>query len=317
MKKRLIFFGTQEWAAKLLDCLVKDGFFEVALVVTQPDQQLGRKKNLMPTPVKQTAMAHGLTVIEPTRLRYPAFLQTLKNINADLALVVAYGRILPQEVISTPLLGTLNVHPSLLPKWRGPSPVQSAIANGDTVSGITIMRIDEQMDHGPILAQKEIQIDSSETFLSFMKKVLDVALMFFVKTLKDYVDGLITAKEQNHAEATVCSMLTRADGRIDWNKRAQEIERMVRAYQPWPGTWTEFIHDKKINRLKILKSHVDTKFTPTYLPGTIFESQKRLLVATGSGILELISVQPEGKAPMTAQAFLSGYAQILGSVLKS
>jgi methionyl-tRNA formyltransferase len=313
--KKLIFFGTQDWAAELLERLVQDDFFDTALVVTQPDQPHGRKKILTPPPVKQTALRFGLHVVQPQKLRESSLINELKRIKADVSLIIAYGRMLPEKMISLPSFGTVNVHPSLLPRWRGPSPVQTAIANGDTVSGVTIMKIDAQMDHGPILAQKKIPIDPLETSETFMKKVIKVSAPLLLETLKQYVKGLIIPTEQNHSQATLCKMLTREDGRIDWNRPAQEIERMIRAYDPWPGAWTTLNRDNRILRVKILDSKIaNVEF---YGPiGTLFSTSGRLFASTANQPLEITSLQPEGKAPMLAQAFLSGYAEALGCVLR-
>ncbi len=313
--KRLIFFGTQDWAGQLLEHLIKDGSFEVALVVTQPDQEVGRKKILTSPPVKQVAIRHGLRVVQPKKLRDPLFMNQLKDLHADMALIIAYGRILPEELLSLYPLGTINVHPSLLPKWRGPSPVQAAIANGDTVSGVTIMKIDSQMDHGPIFAQKEIRITGTETFESFMKKVVETSESLLTSTLKEYVSGSLVPTEQNQTHATICKLLTREDGHLNWNQTASEIERMIRAYHPWPGTWSELIVREKPMRLKVLQVIVSDVVTDKSA-GTLFQSENKLVVATGNGTLEIISLQLEGKEPMRAQAFLSGYAHVLGSALR-
>ncbi len=313
--KRLIFFGTQDWAAVLLEHLIQDDFFEIALVVTQPDQQLGRKKVLTPSPVKQIALRHNLPVAQPMKLRDPVFLDQLESLNADFFLVIAYGRLLPEEIISLPAFGTINVHPSMLPKWRGPSPVQAAIAHGDMVSGVTIMKIDSKMDHGPILAQKEIPIDEAETFETFMKKVVALGKPLLSETLKRYLSVSLTPVQQDHTQATICKLLTREDGHIDWNRSACEIERMIRAYHPWPGTWSELIVRGKPTRLKILKANLSDHRSSAAL-GTLFASENRLYINTNNGTLEITLLQPEGKPPMTASAFLSGYVQMLGGVLQ-
>lgn len=312
--RKIIFFGTQDWSAKLLEHLIQDAFFEVALVVTQPDQTVGRKKILSPPPVKSVAQEAEIPVLQPNRLRDPKFLAQLAAVGANFAVVIAYGRLLPPELIALFPRGIINVHPSLLPLWRGPSPVQAALAHGDAVSGVTIMKIDAQMDHGPLLSQKEIPLSKAETFGSFMEKVVDVSEPLLVETLKKFVQGMIAPLEQSHEKATVCRLLTRDDGHIDWQQPVEQIERMVRAYHPWPGTWTMFKHHQKNIRIKIL-SGVVFSFSSAHPPGTLFEHEGHLLVATSDQAFEIISLQPEGKEPMLGSAFLSGYQELLGSTL--
>ena len=310
----LIFFGTQDWAAKLLEHLIKDGFFKIVGIVTQPDKPVGRKQEFSASPVKEVAVRHGINVLQPQKLTDKAFLSELKSLEPQIALVIAYGRILPQQILDTAPLGFINVHPSLLPLWRGPSPIQTAIAAGNTASGVTIMKIDEQMDHGPILVQAEIPLEKNETPQTFLSKVVDVSGRLFVKTLKDYVNGTIKPKEQDHKHASICKMLTREDGQIDWNETDKVIEQKIRAYQPWPGTWTSLRYNERTLRLKILRaqtSHVES----VRAIGTLFSSDDRLLVGAKNSLLEITSLQPEGKAPMPAKAFLSGYAHLLGSQL--
>lgn len=297
---RIIFFGTQRWSAKLLESVDDDDFFEVVGVVTQPAST--------PSPVKIAALSRGIAVLEHTQLKDASFVDQIKALKPDMALVIAYGKIIPKEILDLVPKGFINVHPSLLPRWRGPSPVQAAIANGDTISGLSIMKIDDQMDHGPILAQREIFIAEDETVETFMEKVLAISRSLLVSSLKLYATDSLPLVDQQHEKATVCKLLNRDDGCIDWTKSASEIERMTRAYDPWPGAWTKFLHRSKLIRLKILKTRVEKEISPTIKHRTIFSVDKRLFVMTGLHVLELLIVQPEGKVPMQAPAFLSGYA---------
>jgi len=313
---RLIFFATQDWAAEILDSLIKETVFDVVAVITQPNRPTGRKQILTASPVKRIALLHHLPVYQPTKLREPEFLRTLKEYNADIAVVMAYGRLLPQELLTLFPNGVLNVHPSLLPKWRGPSPVQATIAAGETVSGVTVMKIDEQMDHGPILSQQSINISTDETTTSFMKKVVDVAGPLLKETLKKYVAGFIHPQPQIETNATYCKLLTRQDGKMNWNDTAAQIDQLVRAHTPWPASWTEGLFHNHTLRLKLLKVHIGFP-TQNHPIGTIFSQDNRLYIATGQGTIEIDEIQPEGKSVLTAKVFLSGYGQILGQVLVS
>lgn len=310
----LIFFGTQEWAGQLLEQVVQDGFFRVVAVVTQPDRPSGRARKPTPSPVKQMALKHGLTVLQPETLADDTILDQLRSLDPRVALVVAFGRLLPKRLLDLVPLGFVNVHPSLLPRWRGPSPVQTALAAGDRVSGVTIMKLDSQMDHGPILAQQRLEIAPLETAESFMRRVADTSESLLLDTLKGYIEGRIVPIEQDHSQATFCKMLEREDGRIDWRDTAEAIERKIRAYQPWPGTWTVVEDEGRALRLKIIEALLskDHSETPS---AHLFAHGQRLFVLTGSGVLEITVLQPEGKPPMPAQAFLSGYGRLLGRPL--
>lgn len=313
---KLIFFGTQDWSADFLELLIQENFFEIVGVVTQPDKPIGRKHILTASPVKKMALKYGLPLFQPPKLNDQSFLDQLKLLEAQLAVVIAYGRILPKPIIDLIPLGFINVHPSLLPRWRGPSPVHAAILAGDTQSGVTIMKIDQHMDHGPVLSQMVLPVESTETPDSFMKKVQDIGGPFFIQTIKNYVNGLIEPKEQQHDQATFCSLLTKEDGRINWNQPAEMIERKIRAYHPWPGTWTQINFRGKEIRLKILKA-VAIKKKSSLQPGTLYADDTHISISTGDGILQVISLQPEGKSPMNEQAFLTGYASALDSKLDS
>lgn len=307
----MLFFGTQDWAAEVLRQMAEDSFFEITHVITQPDQPTGRKQLLTPSPVKQIALAAGLSVLQPTDLKDPSFLRQIKESDAELAIIIAYGRILPEELISITPRGFINVHPSLLPKWRGPSPIQAAIAAGDEKTGISIMLIDTKMDHGPLLAQMEFPLSEDATFINTMKFVEQTAPSFLIKTVKEFVENKLAPQTQNHAEATYCKLLKREDGRIDWNRSAIEIERMVRAYEPWPSAWTTATHEDRTMRFKLLevKAHPDRDSLP---PGTLLRSDDTLFVGTGAGLLQVLSIQPEGKKVLSAQDFLCGYEMLLG-----
>ncbi len=306
---KILFFGTQEWSAEVLRHLIADDFFEIVHVVTQPDQPVGRKHVLTASPVKHVAMNASISILQPTDLKDPMFLRIIKDADAELAVIIAYGRIVPAELLSMTKCGFVNVHPSLLPKWRGPSPIQAAIAAGDEKTGISIMLIDAKMDHGPLLSQTEFSLSQDSSFTNVMENVNQKAPQFLIQTIKDFVSNKITPQPQDHSLATYCKLLKRDDGRIDWNRSAAEIERMVRAYEPWPGSWTMAMLDGRPMRLKLLKvkawEEVQNK-----TPGELFRKENSLFVGTTKGVLELLVIQPEGKKALSVADFLSGYKQM-------
>ncbi len=264
---RIVFFGTSSFAVPILEALLKN--YEVAAVVTQPDAPVGRKKILTPPPVKEfleTRLPNppqpplrkggntpllpplegggkrgGIEILQPTKLS--PILPRLKELAPDLMVVAAYGKIIPQSIIDLPQFGCLNVHPSLLPKYRGPSPIQYTILNGDTETGVTLMKIDREIDHGPILGRFNLLWRLNLQKLraqELEEKLAQLGAELLINTLPKYLAGEIKPQEQDHAKATFTKLLTKEDGHIDWNKSAEYIERMVRAFDPWPGSWAKF-----------------------------------------------------------------------------
>lgn len=314
---KLIFFGSQAWAATLLNHLIDVDFFDVVAVVTQPDQPVGRTQTVTSSTVKRVALEKGCLVLEPEDLRDPAFLETIQSLHLHVGVVIAYGRIIPKQIIVGLPFGIVNVHPSLLPKWRGPSPVQAAIAACEETSGVTIMKIDEQIDHGPILAQTSIPIDTHEIPETFIEKVVAVSGYLLTQTLRQYVSGQLTPTPQDDTRATRCSLLTRQDGQIDWHLSAHQIDCRMRAYMPWPGSWTMGIHRGKPLRLKVLEAQMDPSRVGNFAKGTLFEENHELFVQTKTAALKIVQIQPEGKPVLSAKAFLSGYGDMLGQPLLS
>jgi methionyl-tRNA formyltransferase len=287
MNPKIIFIGTSQFAVPILEKLVKNDY-DISTVITAPDKPVGRKQEIIPPPVKQTALKYKLSVLQPEKIS--TISDRIFQLKPDLIIVAAYGQIIPKEIIDIPQLGALNLHPSLLPKYRGPSPIQTAILNGDKITGLTIMLMDEKMDRGPILAQKEIPIAPDDNYQTLEEKLAQLAADYLIEILPQYIKGEIKPKPQDENQASYTKILTRQDGRINWNKNAQEIERMVRAFCPWPGTWTEFNN----KRVKILKAKVADK-------------ENKATVKTGNGYLFLELVQPAGKKPMTGQEFFKGH----------
>ncbi len=292
---KVIFFGTPAFAAEFLKGLIADADFEVVGVVTQPDEPVGRKQVLTAPPVKELGVTHDLPVFQPTKLKDEAFQAQIKKLGADVGVVVAYGRILPESLVSILPHGFVNVHPSLLPKYRGPSPIIAAIAGGDDETAVTIMKLVQDMDAGPSLAQTKIAVDPDETPDSLTTKIVDVGLPLLLETLKEYVAGAIEPREQDHAQATFCKLLKREDGVIDWSDSAENIERKVRAFNPWPGTSTK---DLKIFKVCASDKKLDS--------GIEQIDNGRLFIGSSTTALEILELQPAGGKRMSTADYLRG-----------
>jgi methionyl-tRNA formyltransferase len=239
---KIVFFGTSEFAVPALQALQSAGFD--LTVVTMPDQPAGRKKILTPSPVKQAAENLGLTVLQPASLKDDGFFAEFASLAPDFAVVAAYGKFIPDRYIQTPKHAFLNIHPSLLPKYRGPTPVQAALLNGETETGVTIMQIDKEMDHGPIYLQKKFDILPDETYPQLHDRLAHEGATMLLEIINNFSN--FTAQEQDHSQTTFCKIYTREDARIDWSKSHQEIYNQIRALNPEPGTWTIW-QDKILN----------------------------------------------------------------------
>ena len=319
---RIAFLGTPEFSVPFLTALCDDPFFEVVAVVSQPDRPSGRNHEIVATPTKAAAIERSIPVLQPTSLRDAETVEALRSLNADVFVVVAYGKIIPQAVLDIPRLGCVNVHPSLLPKYRGPSPMNWAIAEGDVTTGVTIMLLDAGMDTGPILSQTTIGLDSDETMESLMAKAHAEGVPLLVDTLKRFATGEIVPMPQDDAKATMTKLLDRDDGRIDWTQTIAMIERKLRAYQPWPGLWTVWTRNSIEVRLKIhaILNHVSPPHREegsgvVVSPGLVTTKNSRLFVDCSDGTIEILELQPEGKPRMSADAFLLGYSDVNGAML--
>lgn len=271
---KIVFLGTPEFGAVVLERLCKANLKPV-LVVTAPDKPVGRKHILTPPPAKIIAERYKIPIIQPKNILDSKF----QILDSDLVVVAAFGQILPKEILEIPKYGCLNVHASLLPKYRGPSPIQCAILNGEKETGATIILMDEKIDHGPILTQRKTTIGSNETQKQLYDRLAILGAELLIDTIPDWLRGKIRVRCQDEKRATYTKILKREDGKIDWRKSAQEIERQIRAFDPWPGSYT--IYKGKI--LKILKAEV---------------SENRLIIK---------EVQLEGKRPMSFEDFLRGH----------
>jgi len=307
----LVFCGTPRFAVPTLEALVHAGF-PVRLVVTQPDKPRGRGLALAPSPVKQSALALGLPVAQPESIKNnDAFLEQLTALNPDAIIVVGYGRIIPQWMIDLPRLGNINLHASLLPKYRGAAPIQWAIARGESTTGVTTMRIDAGLDTGDILLQKEIPIQPTDTAETLAPMLAATGANLMVETLRGLEAGTISPCPQNSENATLAPILKKEDGRIDFRRTAQEICNRLRGFQPWPGAFTTF----RGKNLHVWDAAAALRSLP---PGELLIEHGLLFVGCGGGTaLALLEVQPEGKKHMAARDFIHGYRPQTGEKLGS
>jgi methionyl-tRNA formyltransferase len=310
---KVIFAGTPEFAVPYLEGLFNDQDFSIIGVLTQPDKPVGRKQELTPSPIKVLAERHNLNIWQPEKIcGNVEVMEQLKKAGADVLVVVAYGQILPQELLDLFSLGAINVHPSLLPKYRGASPVQSAVLNGDEKTGISIMLMDEKMDHGPILIQEEISLNGTETSESLLETLSKRGVPLLIESIKKYSTKEIVGCEQKHELATFCRMINKEEARIDWDKSAQEINNAVRGFYAWPIAWTTL----NGQRFKIFPPVEAVDGLPEAEIGQIRVVEGEILVQCGKDVLKLNKVQLEGKKEMTAKELLNGLKDLDGSQLK-
>ena len=299
----LVFCGTPRFAVPTLEKLVEVGH-SVPLVVTQPDRPRGRGMEMAISPVKDAAIRLGIAVLQPPTIKTNAeFRDRLAAIGPDAIIVVGYGRIIPQWMIDLPRFGNLNLHASLLPKYRGATPIQWAIANGESVTGVTTMRIDAGLDTGDVLMQREIPIGPEDTTETLSPKLAFLGADLMVETLRGLETGQVRPTPQDHSRATLAPILKKEDGRMDFTRSAKDLFNRLRAFQPWPGAFTIF----KGKTLQVHRAQ-PVQHTIKLTPGTVAVEGTKLFLGCGEDTaLELIEIQLEGKRRMTAQEFISGY----------
>jgi methionyl-tRNA formyltransferase len=299
-KLRIIFAGTPDFAARHLDALLSSGH-QIVGVFTQPDRPAGRGKKLMPGPVKVLAEQHALPVFQPVSLRPQDNQQLVADLNADVMVVVAYGLILPKAVLDMPRLGCINVHGSLLPRWRGAAPIQRSLWAGDSETGVTIMQMDVGLDTGNMLYKLACPITAEDTSATLYDKLANLGPQGLIETLQQLADGTIQPEVQDEALVTYAEKLSKEEAQIDWTLSAAQLERCIRAFNPWPMSWI-MIDDQPI---KVWKASV-IDGASSEEPGTIIEANKQgIQVTTAEGILNLESLQPAGKKAMSAQDLLN------------
>ena len=321
---RIIYMGTPQFAIPALEGLIagaRPGLvlpegYEIATVITRPDKPVGRGKAIAFSPVKQTALAYGIPVWQPGSLKRPENIEALAAYHADLYIVAAFGQILPQAVLDLPRSGTLNIHASLLPKYRGVSPIPEAILQGDTETGVTIMLIDAGVDTGPTLIQRTIPIAEDDTTGSLTSKLAELGASALLEALPLWIQRTITPQPQNEQLASYTHMLRKEDGEIVWDRPAIVLARAVRAYSPWPGAYTYW----RGKLLKIISAYAGaSEAGEEAKPGTVSlrkeHGRQALSVVTGNGLFVVDQLQLEGKKAMSAGEFLRGYSQIVGDLL--
>lgn len=306
---QLVFCGTPAFAVPTLEHLAKAGF-AISLVATRPDKPKGRGMELAVSPVKQAALALNLPQAQPETLKNNVeFRAQLEGLRPDAIVVVGFGRIIPQWMIELPALGNINLHSSLLPKYRGAAPIQWAIACGETVTGVTTMRIDAGLDTGDILQQRELAISPEDTTETISPKLATIGADLMVSTLLALRGKTISPRQQDHDRATLAPILRKEDGQIDFQRTAAEIHNRLRGFQPWPGAHTIF----RGKLLVVCKARVEDR-SAALAPGSLLVESNRLFAACNNSYLELLEVQPEGKKRMAVRDFLNGYRPYPGEV---
>lgn len=308
---RIVFFGTPEFAVPFLKILASDPTIELVAVVTQTDKPVGRKQILTKPEVKVAAETLSIPVYQFPTLKSPEAEQALRDLNAEVFVVVAYGKLIPQSILDIPAHGCVNVHPSLLPKYQGPSPIQNALLNGDAVTGVSIMLLDAGMDTGPILAQSTIQLDPRETFTTLESKILFAAPNLLVETVHAYLEQELQAIPQDQSNASITNLLERIDGHIDWTQTAQSIDQKIRAFETWPGTWFPWNEDGQMVRVSIHKAQLTDRACEEPIGTCVSESGHVLVVCGDKNAIELLEIQPEGKNKMPAIDYVRGHNTLL------
>ena len=307
---KIVFMGTPDFSVGSLEALIKAGH-EITAVVTQPDKQKGRSLEMSFSPVKECALKYGIPVFQPERIKRPEAVETLKTFEADIFVVVAFGQILSKEILDMPKYGCINVHASLLPKYRGAAPIQWAILNGDPVTGVTIMQMNEGMDTGDILTVREVPIQPEDTGESLFDKLSVVGAELLVDTLPLIEAGKLQPVKQDEESASHVRMLTKEMGKIDWTKDADALERLVRGMNSWPSAFCRF----RQKNLKVWKAQV-VSGNKNAKPGEVIEVYKdAIVVQTGKEALKLLEVQMESKKRMAVKDFLLGYQVATGECL--
>lgn len=303
---KIVFMGTPDFALPTLRALLRH--HEVIGVVTQPDRPVGRTQKIVPSPVKQLAQEAGIPVFQPEKVRHPAVIEQLRQLPAEVYVVAAFGQILPQAVLDIPAHGSINVHASLLPRWRGAAPIPAAIRAGDPETGVTIMKMDAGLDTGPILSQGTLPIAPDETGQTLHDKLASLGADLLIHTLPGYLTGAIQPKPQPEQGVTTAPQIRKEDGNIDWSQDASSIERTVRAFTPWPGTYSYWQGQRlKIHAGYVMEGDMD--------PGSVALVNNHPAIGTGNGLFCPVNIQLAGKKAMTIEEFVRGHPDFVGSTL--
>ncbi|MDX2160447.1 MAG: methionyl-tRNA formyltransferase [bacterium] len=302
----IVFMGTPDFAVPILQALIRN--HQVIGVVTQPDRPAGRSRQMQESPVKQVAKSAHIPVFQPEKIRRPDAILELKQWQPDAYVVAAFGQILPQAVLDIPPYGSINVHASLLPRWRGAAPIQAVIRAGDAETGVTIMKMDAGLDTGAMLSKRAIPVAPDETGQTLHDKLCALGAELLIETLPAYFDGTIQPQSQDDALATFAPRIEKDEGRIMWTESAEKIERTIRAFTPWPGTFTTW--DGKL--LKVLSASL---MDGTAAPGMVIERGGQVVIGTGDGLLAPERIQLEGRGAVSLQEFVRGYPAFIGAAL--
>jgi methionyl-tRNA formyltransferase len=312
---RIVFMGTPELAAVSLRALIASRSFEIAGVVTQPDQPKGRGLKLQASSVKEVAQRENLPVLQPERARDENFIKQLTALQPELIAVAAYGQILPKAILELPRFGCLNVHTSLLPKYRGAAPIQHAILNGDSETGVTIMKMDAGLDTGDILAQERTPINAKDNSQTLNDRLAEIGANLLVRTIPDFISGEIQPRPQPAEGVTYAAKIKKQDGEIDWAQPAQVVWNRVRAMMPWPGAFTHLSEPPHSQLLKIWEAESAER---SGQPGTVLQAEKNgIVIGCGSGALRILALQREGGRRMNAAEFLAGHPLRVGQKFTS
>lgn len=308
-KIKIIFIGTASFGLPAFKALIKDRELEIILVITQPDKPMGRKQVIASSPIKIAAEKNNLTVLQPEHIidiKEKIFL-----LKPDLIIVAAYAQLIPEEILNLPKYGCLNLHASLLPKYRGAAIIQAAIINGDQQTGLTVIKMDESLDTGPILAQTAMAIDDEDTAGTLYDKLSEAGADFLLAAIKKYLTGKITPAAQDFGQASYVKELTKSDGLINWSKPAEYLEKFIRAMNPWPMAWTW----RNGQQIKIISAQRQPIEINSYKPGKTFKYNAGLAVQCGCDALIIKSLQLEGKNALTSEEFLRGHKDFIGNIL--
>ena len=303
---KVVFMGTPDFAVDALQALIDN--HDVIGVVTQPDRPAGRQRQLQQSPIKKLALQHHIPVFQPEKIRKSKAIAALQQWTADVYVVAAFGQILPKAVLDLPPHGSVNIHASLLPRWRGAAPIQAAIRAGDDESGITVMKMDAGLDTGPMLSKVMVPLEPDETGQSLHDKLAKLGADLLIATLPGYLDGSIKPQPQNDDLTTYAPMIKKSEGEIDWSQPAVEIERLIRAFTPWPGTYTTW----GAEQLKILRAAVRQG---SGNPGQVTKHNDHIMVGTGEGLLALMDVQLAGRKALPIDDFIKGRPEFRQAVL--
>lgn len=315
MKLRTVFMGTSELSETILDNLIKNKY-NIVGAFTKPDSRIGRDQKISSPAVKILAQKHDIPIFQPEKFNENAT-EELKRLKPDLVIVAAYGKILPKSALKIPAFGAINVHVSLLPKYRGPSPIQNALLQGEKETGVTIMLMDEGMDSGDIISQKSIAIEPHDNTKTLTEKLSSMGTDFLLETVPLWVKRKIQPKQQDHSQATLCQLIDREDGHIYWSETAESIYNRYRALTPWPGIFSYWKNGEDLVRLKLLSIRLQ-KINPVekHAEGEVFEIGDDIGIQTSNGVIIIKEIQKEGKRPMSAKDFIIGAQGLIGSILQ-